>query len=348
MYTFAFTNVRKDWDMQNHEDYYNLLGVAKDATKEDIQRAYRKLARKYHPDMNGNSHAEEKFKLINEAHSTLVDPDKRKLYDQYGPNWQEAQHYSNYNNGAQKTENWQDFSSESGYGYHGNPFKEDSYHDFFSHIFDSERMSEQKYNKFYGFRGSDVEAELEVTLAELASSTSKTISWTSMERVNGTIRPKVKSVQVKLPSGLKNGSVIRLAGKGERGTGSEQHGDLLLHIKVLPDARFSADAYDLLTTLYVSPWEAALGGKVEVATLDGKIQLNLPKGTNSGKKLRVSGKGLPKKNGGAGDLLVEIEIHVPKDLSEEEQRLFGDLQKKSRFNPRSGAGQRPTVVHTKP
>ncbi len=115
---------------------------------------------------------------------------------------------------------------------------------------------------------------------------------------------------------------------------------------MLPDARFSVDEYDLLTTLYVAPWEAALGGKVEVVTLDGKIQLNLPKGSNSGQKLRVSGKGLPKKNGSKGDLLVEIEIHVPKDLSAEEQRLFTDLQKKSRFNPRSGAGQRPTVVHT--
>lgn len=332
--------------MQNHGDYYKLLGIAKDATKEDIQRAYRKLARKYHPDINDNSHAEEKFKLINEAHSTLIDPEKRKLYDQYGPNWQEAQHYSNNSNGGHRSEKWQDFSSESGYGYHGNPFREESYHDFFSHIFDSERMSEQKYEKFYEFRGRDVEAELEVTLTELASSISKTISWTSMERENGAIRPKVKSVEVKLPRGLKSGSVIRLAGKGERGTGSEQHGDLLLHIKVLPDNRFSVDEYDLFTTLYVAPWEAALGGKVEVATLDGKIQLNLPKGSNSGQKLRVSGKGLPKKNGGTGDLLVEIEIHVPKDLSAEEQRLFADLQKKSRFNPRSGAGQRPTVVHT--
>ncbi len=333
--------------MKKHEDYYHLLGVRKDATKQDIQRSYRKLARKYHPDMNSDKKAEEMFKQINQAHSTLIDPEQRKLYDLYGPNRQEAQHHQYHQEGGTDgTDDWQEFTSGFNHEKRGNPFEKKSHNDFFSHFFSGEKMAGRSYDGFYDNRGADIEAELQVTLAELFACAKKSISWTAMQVSAGDVKPQVQSVEVKLPRGLKEGSVIRLAGKGGKVERSGKDGDLLLHIRIIDDPRFRVQDYDLVTILMITPWEAALGGKVEVQTVNGRIQLNLPKGTSSGKKLRIGGKGLPKKNSDAGDLLVEIQVHVPKELSEKEQQLFRDLEKISDFNPRSVAEQRTASVKT--
>lgn len=332
--------------MKGSIDYYTLLGVAPDASKEEIQRAYRKLARKYHPDMNDGAEAEEKFKKINEAHSTLIDSEKRELYDQYGPNWQDAQRNQNRGERYHEGDGWHDFSSGFTYDDHINPSGNDAHHDFFSSIFGEMNTGNKKHGGFYEHSGFDVEAELEVSLADLACCATKTINWTSLESSGGRVQPQLQSVKVKLPKGLKHGSVLRLAGKGGKGMGQRRYGDLLLHIRVAPDSRFSVNNYDLQTTVCVTPWEAALGSKIQLETIDGKIQLRLPKGVNSGKKLRVNGHGLPKKDDRAGDLIVEIEIHVPQDLTPEESRLFNDLKKVSRFNPRKGVGQRPSVMKT--
>ena len=328
--------------MKGKSDYYSLLGVARDATKEEIQKAYRKLARQYHPDVNKTAGAEDTFKRINEAHSVLTNDEKRALYDRYGENWQEAQHQSEnarewYGDGG----GWQEQSSSFNFDGGENPFESDMYSDLFGNLFGNRGGG--RHSEWGGFQdapGRTIEAELSVSLDELVRGASKTVSWSTMEQHGSTIRPAQEKIQLKIPRGLKDGSVIRLAGKGEKASGRGPDGDMLLKINVQPDSRFALQGYNLVTTVPVAPWEAALGGKVEVETLDGRIHLNIPKGCRSGRRLRVKGKGLPYKGSGAGDIIVVVEIQVPQQLSKEEKELFEELKKKSSFNPRSGAGQR--------
>lgn len=325
--------------MEKVQDYYELLGVSKNASKEEIQKAYRKLARKYHPDVNKSENSGEMFKKINEAHSTLKDKESRKLYDQYGANWKEAQNYSQQNgHSPHESEHWQGFDGGFRFDGQNSSFSDDQFSDIFSSIFGNRTNDGNSWGDLRNQNGSSIEAEIEVSLSELYHGGTKTLSWSSAGGSD------VERVQVKIPKGLKAGSVIRLAGKGGRGAGTGRNGDLLLRVNVLPDTRFSLDGYDLITTVPVTPWEAALGAKVAVSTLSGMINLTIPKGCQAGRKLRVSGKGLPKKRGAAGDLFVVVEIQVPESLSMEEQKLFRELQKKSTFNPRNSRGQRASNV----
>ncbi|MBM9605249.1 DnaJ C-terminal domain-containing protein [Desulfopila inferna] len=320
--------------MSNSQDYYKLLGVSRSATKEEIQKAYRKLARKYHPDVNKEKGGEDLFKKINEAQSVLSDPEKRKLYDRYGARWQEAGRQAEPSEDWASQNQWREYGGGFRDAQRGDPFGREEYEDIFSNIFGGSQQS-----RAYRSTGRTVEAELEVSLDELIHGAAKNISWSSMERSGRTLRPVEHTVQLKMPRGLKDGSVIRLAGKGEKGVGGGPAGDLLLQIKVRPDPRFTLREYDLLTTVPVSPWEAVLGAKITVETIKGKIHLSIPKGCRTGRKLRVRGKGLPHKHGGAGDLLVVIEVHVPSEPTEEERKLFQELHKHSRFNPRESLGQ---------
>lgn len=328
--------------MKETRDYYTLLGVSKNATKEEIQKKYRKLARQYHPDVNKAAGAEETFKRINEAHSVLTNDEKRPLYDRYGENWQEAQYQS------ESTREWyrdaENFRAGSGgfsFGDGGSSFEGEMYDDLFENLFSSRsKNGPGGWSGFQNVPGRTIEAELTVSLAELVSGATKTVSWSTMEQHGATIRPAQEKIQLKIPRGLKDGSVIRLAGKGEKAKGRGADGDMLLKIRVQPDLRFTLEGYDLITTLPLAPWEAALGGKVELETLEGRIQLNIPKGCRSGRKLRVKGKGLPYKGKGAGDLIVLVEIQVPRQLTREEKELFEELQKKSSFNPSKSMGQR--------
>lgn len=328
-------------NMTMQKDYYSLLGVNRDATKEEIQKAYRKLARKYHPDINTSSGAEETFKRINEAHSVLTNPENRALYDRYGENWQEARHQSDTTQEWQAGGNqWQRHDSGFDFGGNGSSFENDMYSDLFSNLFGGNAGNDGPWQSFEDRAGRTVEAELHVTLEELASGASKTLSWSSMEQSEGVVRPTQQKVQLKVPKGLTEGSVIRLAGKGEKARGKGPDGDLLLTIRVQPDSRFALDGYTLISSIPVAPWEAALGAKIAVDTLDGRINVTVPKGCSSGRRLRVKGKGLPYKNGGAGDLFVVIEIKVPPRLSSEEEQLFEKLKNTSSFNPRNLHGQR--------
>lgn len=327
--------------MSKYMDYYSLLGVSRDATKAEIQKAYRKLARKYHPDVNSSEGAEETFKKINEAQSVLSDPESRELYDRYGENWREAQYQSSngndFNSGG---EHWRHYGGGFDSGGFGNPFEEEGYRDFFSDIFGNGRQRENSWHAYQNAPGRTIEAEISVTLEELVSGASKAISWSTMEMHGSSMAPAEQKIQLKVPKGLKDGSIIRLAGKGERSRGGGPDGDMLLRISVLPHKRFTLHDYDLITTVPVSAWEAALGGKVDVRTLNGKINLTIPAGCKNGRRLRVKGKGLPRKSGEAGDLFVIIEVHVPSRLSKEEKELFEQLQQKSSFNPRKSRGQR--------
>lgn len=320
--------------MESRVDYYSLLGIKKSATKEEIQKVYRKLARKYHPDISGESDSVEKFKQINEAYQTLSDPEKRKLYDTYGPDWQEmkGQEHGRYSSWGNEGANHQSN------GYSGNNGFEEF--DFFSSIFSGDGKRPDSFHDTFFHSTADVEAELEVSLEELLSGEAKTISWKEMKR-NGTgVKQVPHSVQFRIPKGMKHGSVIRLAGMGERSDSSTQRGNLLLRVNILPDDRFTVENYDLLTTISISPWEAALGAHIDVATIHGKIQVRVPKGCSSGRKLRVVGKGLPKKDGGVGDLFIFIEIQVPKNLSPREAKLFKELMTSSCFNPRNQSPQK--------
>ena len=327
--------------MGKNTDYYSLLGVSKNATKEEIQKAYRKLARKYHPDVNTSEGAEETFKNINEAQSVLSNPESRALYDRYGQNWREAQYQSNEKHeysGAR--DQWQQYGGGFNFGEGESLFEDDTYADYFSNLFGGGRQQHRSWGAYKDVPGRTIEAELNVTLEELISGANKSLSWSTMEQHGASLRPTEQKIQLRVPKGLKDGSVIRLAGKGEKSRGRGPDGDMLLRIKVQPHPRFTLLGYDLVTTVPVSAWEAALGGKVDVDTLDGKINLSIPAGCKNGRRLRVKGKGLPRKNKGTGDLIVIIEVHVPERLSKAERELFEELKKKSTFNPRKSKGQR--------
>jgi curved DNA-binding protein len=325
-------------------DYYKILGVPRNATQEDIQRAYRTRARKFHPDVNKDKNAEAEFKRINEANEVLKDPEKRKLYDTYGKDWQNGAHYQN-------ASNWEDMFRQSDrrsrgtrtFRFSGNgTFGEASgFSDFFNSLFGDDFGERQTHWRDFDRPGRSQEADITITLREVITGARKSISLQSYEfDADGQAHPTTKTLQVKIPSGITEGSVIRLSGQGEKGSGKGMSGDLLLRIHIAPDSRFRVNGHDLHTTVTVTPWEAALGAKVDVQTVDASVSLTIPKGSQNGRKLRIRGKGLPKKGGKAGDIIVTLQIQVPTALSKEEERLFTELAAKSRFNPRSKTAQR--------
>lgn len=325
-------------------DYYQILGVPRNASQKEIQRAYRKRARKYHPDVNKDKSAEAEFKKLNEANEVLKDPEKRKLYDTYGKDWSNGAQYNKASNWEQMFRQGNNhsggtrtfrFSNDGSFG------EASGFSDFFHSLFGHDFGQQESHWHDYDRPGRAHEADITITLRELISGASKTISLQSYEEdAAGHSHPTSKTFQVKIPKGITDGSVIRLPGQGEKGSFRGIPGDLLLRIHIAPDSRFKVNGHDLHTTLTLTPWEAALGAKVDVQTVDGSVTLTIPKGSQNGRKLRIRGKGLPQKSGQAGDIIVELEIQVPTALGKEEEQLFKELAAKSRFNPRSKMGQR--------
>ncbi|TKB06881.1 DnaJ C-terminal domain-containing protein [Desulforhopalus sp. IMCC35007] len=328
------------------KDYYKILGVAKDASKDDIQRAYKKLARKHHPDVSKAPDAEVRFKEINEAQEVLKDPEKRKLYDLYGKDWERG--------GQQPPPHW---NARKDRGRTGGPHSQsfrygggesfgnaEDFSDFFNNLFGggfSQQSAGPKQSRHFDVPGESREAEIQVGLAEVFHGATRTITFQIFEAgADGQLEAKEKTLQVKIPRGVTSGSVIRLAGQGGKGIGRGAAGDLLLRILIAPDPRFHIVEHDLYTSVSISPWEAALGAKIPVSTVDGSISLTIPPGTQNGRKFRLRGKGIPKKKSGAGDIIIEVEIRVPASLSDEEKRLFKELQKTSSYNPREESRQR--------
>ena len=328
-----------------YQDYYKILGVSKNASQEEIQRAYRKLARKYHPDVNKDKGAEELFKKINEANEVLKDPDKRKRYDAYGKDWQ---------NGAQQQSRWQNRNNSQGNGPGGfsrsfrfggdGSFKEaGEFSDFFNSLFGHGFSGRQRDGNFYAsdMPGQSQEAQLTISLTDVYRGVSKAISLQTYEADStGQARPATRTLQVKIPKGITDGTIIRLGGQGQKGAGGGAPGDLLLRINIAPDPRFTVEGYDLYTTLAISPWEAVLGAKIPIQTVDGSVTLNVPKRSQNGNKLRLRGKGIPRRNGTAGDIIVELEVKLPESLSHDEEKLFKELAGQSKFNPRERYYQR--------
>ena len=311
-----------------YKDYYKILGVSRNAAKDEIGKAYKKLARKYHPDLNpNNKDAEEKFKGINEAYEVLKDPEKRKLYDQLGSNWQHGQNF-------QQPPGFDGFSygGMGGMGGGGANFDSSSFSDFFETLFGgggggrSQGFGPDPFGNFSrkARRGRDIESELGLTLEEAYHGGRKTIS---LNTAHGQ-----KALEVNIPAGIKEGARIRLAGQGDPAVGG-QPGDLYLRIKLLPHQSFAVEQNNLIYELSLAPWEAALGVKLRVPTLDGEVEIAVPPGSSTGKKLRLRGRGLG--NGASkGDEYVRINVRVPEKTTEEEKKLWEQLAEFSTFKAR--------------
>lgn len=329
-----------------YKDYYKILGVTKDASKDDVQRAYKKLARKYHPDVNKAPDAEARFKEINEAKEVLRDPEKRKLYDRYGKDWQNSAQPPPYQGSSRDRQANPGGSSSRSYRYSDEESfrSSDDFSEFFNQFF-GDRFSSgaagQGRDSYFNAPGQSREAEITVGLYEAFHGATRNITFQVFEaRPDGQMVPGEKTLQVKIPRGVTSGTVIRLAGQGEKGVGSGADGDLLLRVLISPDPRFHVVGHDLYTSVAISPWEAALGAKIPIDTVGGMVTLTIPAGTQNRKRFRLRGKGIPKKKSGAGDIIVEVEIRVPDSLDDDEVRLFQELSQISKFNPREERRQR--------
>jgi len=323
-----------------YRDYYEILGVDKKSSKEEISKAYKKLAKKYHPDLNPNDpKAEDKFREVTEAYEVLKDEEKRKLYDSFGSDWQHGQNFQPPPGHENVHFGFRDDQRGAGY----------DFSDFFENIFGGgfERTSQGFRGSSGGFRrdsfsgagfsrkGQDAEAVLELTLEEAYKGGSKSI--TLQEQVVGPDgRPTMqnKTLSVNIPPGIKDGNKIRLSGQGSPGLGSGQSGDLYLKVKILPHAKFKLDGNNIVYDLALAPWESALGSSVRVPTLEGEIEMKIPPGASSGRKMRIRGKGMGR-GAAKGDQLVRIMIKVPDKPSSEEQKLWKELSEISGFKPRS-------------
>jgi curved DNA-binding protein len=305
------------------QDYYEALEVSRDASQDEIRQAYRRLARKYHPDINKEAGAEDRFKEVSEAYEVLRDPEKRERYNRLGANWRAGQDVS----GADGFD--EAFRTGNGFRDVRVEFGDDRFSDFFEGLFGRRGGAGGARAGFdrFSMRGGDHEAVLELGLEEAASGGKR---WLSLG--GG------RSVEVDIPRGVRDGQRIRVPGAGGPGVGGGPPGELFLRIRLKPHRRFRVEGADLYVDLPVSPWEAALGADVPVPTLDGKARVKVPAGSSSGRKLRLRGQGLPGSPGAqAGDLYAVVTVNVPKKLSRKERELFERLAAVSKFNPRQGS-----------
>ncbi len=302
-------------------DYYQILGVGRDASQDDIKKAYRKLARKYHPDLNPNDpKAKEKFQEINEANEVLSDPEKRKKYDEYGEQWKHADEFE-----AQKRQYYSQAGGTGGYwqaggtGFGGEGFgggfgegNESGFSDFFESLFGHGARG----GRAAGFRGQDYHAELQLSLRDAAQTHKQILN------VNG------KSIRITIPAGIADGQTIKLKGHGAPGVNGGPAGDLYITFVIPEDAVFKRLGDDLYVDVKTDLYTAVLGGETMVDTLDGKVKLKVKPGTQNGTKVRLKGKGFPvyKQDGQFGDLIATFSVQIPTGLTERQKELFRQLQ----------------------
>ncbi|WCE06541.1 curved DNA-binding protein [Pseudomonas sp. JBR1] len=305
------------------KDYYEVLGVAPDVDDKTLKTTYRKLARKYHPDVSKEADAEARFKEVAEAYDVLRDPHKRAEYDQVRRYQQQGERF-------QVPPDWQPGSGADYSDPHAG-FGQD-YSDFFESLFGAAGRSQQG-----GFarRGRDIELELPLFLEESQAGSTKPLSFSLPQRdeLGRRVGETTKTLNVKIPAGSTDGERIRLKGQGEPGMGGAEAGDLYLVIRLVPHPLFDVDGQDLVVSVPLAPWEAALGAKVQVPTLDGQIMLSIPPGSQSGARLRVRGKGLAGK-AGQGDLHALLKVVMPPKGDEETQALWRQLAERAAFDPR--------------
>ncbi|HSH12166.1 MAG TPA: DnaJ C-terminal domain-containing protein [Desulfurivibrionaceae bacterium] len=307
-------------------DYYKIMGVAESATQEDIKKAYKRLARKYHPDVSKEEGAENKFKELGEAYEVLGDKDKRSEYDQLRklgargaggefrppPGWESATHFSDAGHG--------DFS------------------DFFESLFGREGGFHRSYRQGrasgFDMRGEDIHADLSLFLEEVYNGTEKILEFqVPVVSERGLVSHQPRKLKVKIPAGTAEGQNLRLKGQGDPGIGAGGPGDLIVTVKIAPHPLYTVNGRDLSIVLPLAPWEAALGARLDVPTPAGTIKLNVPEGTRAGARLRMKGKGLPGKPD--GDFYAVAKIVMPEASTETSRELFGRLAEEVPFNPRS-------------
>jgi curved DNA-binding protein len=319
-----------------YKDYYESLGVPRTATADEIKKSFRKLARQHHPDVaKDKKKSEEKFKEINEAYEVLSDADKRKKYDELGANWKSGAEFrpppgsggfggGHAFRGGRATGNAADFE-----------FGGTGFSDFFEQIFGGARRGAGGFGggrePQFAERGNDIEGDIMVTLEEAMRGSVREVN------VRHPVGRKVETEthQVKIPPGVTEGQKLRLAGRGERGENGGAAGDLYLRVRLAKHPDFDVEDHNLIYEAELAPWEAALGAEISVPTLDGPVKIKITSGTQSGQKLRVRGRGLPQRDGPRGDLIVATKIVVPSKISDTEKKLWEQLARESKFNPRS-------------
>lgn len=334
------------------QDYYEILGVKRDASIDEIKKAYRKLAMKWHPDRHtgdDRAAAEEKFKRINEAKEVLTDPDKRAKYDKFGQHWEHGQDFRPPQGGGWQTMNPEEFESIFGGG---------GFSDFFASMFGDDmrtRYGGARARRARQARGADVNAELRLTISDAIEGGKREFglgtvqacatcggsgelgdhvcpSCAGMGRVRGH-----KTVELKVPKDVRDGMVLRLRGLGEAGQGGGETGDLYLTIRLQGDANYRREGADIFADVPVAPWEAQEGAKVDIRTLEGTVTLNVPAGTKSGQHLRLKGLGLSHEQGGRGDLYAVIRLAMPEDPSDKQQELIKQLKESGPTEVKGGA-----------
>ena len=334
------------------QDYYETLGVARTATADEIRKRHRKLSRQHHPDLNpGNKEVEEKFKAVQEAYEVLSDEKKRQRYDQFGEHWKVGADFQpppdwGHGGGQEREVSPEDWQAAFGGG-GGEQFS-----DFYQTLFGGGVPRGQR-QAHVRRRGRDVEAELPLALLEAHRGGARMVSVQGWERCPdcdgiGVVgqrpcetcgtrgqRSVTNSLQVSIPVGMRDGNVLRLSGQGEPGLGGGPVGDLLVRIRLQPDARFAVEGTDdVVTELAVAPWEAVLGAKVPLATLDGSVDVTVPASSQTGQRLRLRGQGLARRDGSCGDLYARLKVVVPTQVSDTERELFQRLAAASTFRPR--------------
>jgi curved DNA-binding protein len=297
-----------------YKDYYKILGVGRSAGDDEIKKAYRKLARKYHPDVSKEPNAKEKFQEVSEAYETLRDKEKRAAYDSLGSGFRQGQDF-------RPPPDWFD-------RFGGGGKAEDLHGVDLGELFESMGLFGRAQRRTGGFGrrsafpGEDYEVPVRLTLEEAYRGTERTV------QLDG------RGFTARIPRGATDGQRLRLRGKGGPGMNGGPAGDLYLQIALEPHALYRASGHDLDIDVPLAPWEAALGAEVEVPTLEGRVTMKVPSGSKAGQKLRLAGKGLPKPGGGAGDLYAVLSIAVPATLTDSERTLYEELRKTSRFDPR--------------
>jgi curved DNA-binding protein len=289
-------------------DYYKILGIDKNASQDDIKKAYRKLARKHHPDLNpNNKEAHKLFQQINEANEVLSDPEKRKKYDEYGQDWKHAEQFEKAKQSSQ-----QGYQNTGGQNFSGD-FDEGEFSDFFESLFGGggRRTSQTK------FRGQDYNAELQVNLTDAYTTHQQTIT------VDG------KNVRITIPAGIENGQKIKLKGYGARGANGGPNGDLYITFSIMNNTKFKRDGNDLYSTADIDLYTALLGGEIMIDTMSGKVKLKVAPETQNGTKIRLKGKGFPvyKSDGQFGDLFISYNVKLPTNLTAKQKELYTELSK---------------------
>jgi DnaJ-class molecular chaperone len=327
-------------------DYYEVLGAPHAATADEIKKRYRKLAHKHHPDVNpGDKTAEDRFKELNEAYEVLSDPEKRRRYDQLGQNWKGGADFT-------PPPGWNGAPVDSEDN-HGAEYSAGDFSDFFESIFGGGRGAHaRRGGAGFARRGSNVEAEISLTLEEAHHGATRKLSLEAIEicpdcggtgskndkacagcRGKGSVH-RPRTLEVDVPSGVRDGTVIRLAGQGGAGANGAPPGDLYLRVALAPHRLFNIVGDDVQIQLPISPWEAALGTKIEVPTLDGPVKTTIPEDSQGGRRLRLRGQGLKRRHGGRGDQYLQLKIVIPPKISAREKELFEKLAAESQFNPR--------------